>query len=347
MYKFDRLTVCLDMYGCPNRCRHCWLGVTPNGHMDETELKYAAEAFRPYTSELEIFDWYREPDYRDNYREMWELTKALSDVKTPHFELISYWRAARDESYIRWLKDMGVKICQLTLFGGEEKTDFYVGRKGAYGEVIRTIEVLLNNEIAPRIQVFINRDNIDELPKIEALIEELHLHERCAAFGAEFTAFVHQGTCDGENEKLYDIRVTEEDLAKIPSSLAKSTMKHFGKKTLKEVFGRSERELCAELKEDHSTKNFVEKSPVLYVDKSFDVYPNYTTPAPFWRLGNLKTDGAEKIIEIYAENRTLAQRTRLTVPLAELVRFGDPDSGRLFSRGDYILYLLNNYCRNM
>ena len=24
------LTICIDYYGCPNRCKHCWLGNLPN-----------------------------------------------------------------------------------------------------------------------------------------------------------------------------------------------------------------------------------------------------------------------------------------------------------------------------
>src|SRR5690554_6678343 len=90
------LTLCLDMAGCPNRCRHCWLGVTPNGNLADDDLAMVAAAFRPWVQTLEIVDWYREPDYQDQYRERWRLTSDLSDIKTPHFELMSFWRAARD-----------------------------------------------------------------------------------------------------------------------------------------------------------------------------------------------------------------------------------------------------------
>ena len=36
--KFNEITVCLDMYGCPNRCKHCWLGTTPNGNMSVEQI---------------------------------------------------------------------------------------------------------------------------------------------------------------------------------------------------------------------------------------------------------------------------------------------------------------------
>ncbi|MGI6376472.1 MAG: hypothetical protein ACOX3S_10785 [Anaerolineae bacterium] len=42
MSRIDRLVACLDMAGCPNRCRHCWLGVAPNGRLTRDDLCYLA-----------------------------------------------------------------------------------------------------------------------------------------------------------------------------------------------------------------------------------------------------------------------------------------------------------------
>lgn len=134
--KYKKITVCLDMYGCPNRCRHCWLGAQDNGNLTVQDLKDTAEAFRAFADTFEIFDWYREPDFRDNYKELWKLTEELSDRKTPHYELISFWRAVRDPEYIPWVASLGVRNAQLTLFGDEAATDYFIGRKGAYQEIL-------------------------------------------------------------------------------------------------------------------------------------------------------------------------------------------------------------------
>ncbi len=73
---------------------------------------------------------------------------------------------------------------------------------------------------------------------------------------------------------------------------------------------------------------------MLYIDREFFVYPNLTAPASYWCLGNLKRDGAEAVLECYKKNRSLAQRTRLEVPLCELVKScGDLDSKHLFRHG--------------
>lgn len=344
--KFKEITLCFDMYGCPNRCKHCWLGVTPNGNMTVSEVMDVAKQFKPYAECLQVYDWYREPDFRDNYREMYEFCNRVSDKPVEHFELASFWRLVRDGEYAGWLASLGVKAVQLTLFGGEAATDFYIGRKGAYQEILKAMEILIRHKISPRIQTFVNKNNIGELAHIESLIGALGLEERCRAFGGRFDFFLHQGSCDGENEKWYDVRVTPEDLAEIPPLLAEYTLSHFGRASLQEVFGETEQSLCEELGRDGGTASYVSDSPVFYVDKDFNVYPNITAPARHWCLGNLKGQGAEAVLANYRESRSPAQHTRLTVPLCEIVEAeGDRTSRRLFSRGDYIEFLLNRYCR--
>ena len=224
--KFEKLTICLDMYGCPNKCKHCWLGVTSNNNMSIKDLYFVAKEFRPFSNDFEIFDRYREEDFPDNYKELWDITTELSDNKTPHFENISYWRAVRDSDYIPWLYSLGVRAAQLTLFGNEETTDYFIGRKGAYREIIQTMNDLINNGIAPRIQVFIYKTNIAQLLDILKLIENKELEDKCSDFEKKFAFFLHQGSCGGENEQFYNDWITIDDIDKIPQKLLDFTLKH-------------------------------------------------------------------------------------------------------------------------
>ncbi len=343
MEKLKRITACLDMSGCPNRCSHCWLGHGPNPSLSEDDLRWTAEQFRPLAREFEIFDWYREPDFHPRYRERWNLRQELSTVCTPHFELLSYWRAVRDGGYLDWLNEQGIAAGQLTLFGGEKLTDSYVGRKGAYGEILKTIDGLLAREIVPRIQVFVNKETLPELPLVERLIQEMELEERCARFGKEFAAFVHTGSCDGANEAHYAQWVTPEDIGRIPPYLAQKTLAHFNAASLDEVFGRPEGELYRELAEDGSVRDLRSDEPVFYIDGNFNVYPNDSTPSPARCLGNLR-EGGKAIVERYLDNGSTAQRISATVPAKDMARAcGNPDSRRLFDKGDYWELLLNRY----
>lgn len=100
---FTSIMVCLDMFGCPNRCKHCWIGHSPNGNLTNDDLRFVAEKFRPFTNSLTVYDWYREPDYKDGYKERWNLCQSLSNTHEQHFELISVWRIVRDKEYAKWL----------------------------------------------------------------------------------------------------------------------------------------------------------------------------------------------------------------------------------------------------
>ena len=343
--RFRHMTVCLDMHGCPNRCRHCWLGHTPNGNMPLSALSETASAFRPFTDSLEMDFWYREPDYPDEYRDLWDLTVSLSDRKTPHFELISVWRLVRDPSYVLWLTERGVQAVQLTLFGGEAMTDRYTGRRGAYKEILEAMEILLAHQISPRIQTFLNQETIPELPFLEKLIQERKLEERCASFGGEFRFFLHQGSCDGANNNQYHIWITPDDLARIPETLLRHTYRHFGNDNPEDIFGKPESKWCMLLAGDSSVENLITDDPVFFVDHRYDVYPNITAPSPHWHLGNLKTDGAEAVLRRYIENKSTAQHIRATIPLGTIVQTcGNPTSRKLFTRGDFITLLLNRYC---
>jgi hypothetical protein len=127
---FQKLTLCLDMAGCPNRCRHCWLGHAGNGRLSVNNLRFVASAFRSHAKNLEIASWYREPDYSDDYKELWRLENELSDVRTvPHWELCSFWRMVRDAEYAPWLAALGVKAASLRCSVDARKLIFILGAK--------------------------------------------------------------------------------------------------------------------------------------------------------------------------------------------------------------------------
>lgn len=94
---------------------------------------------------------------------------------------------------------------------------------------------------------------------------------------------------------------------------------------MEEVLGQTEQALYYQLLADASTDDIVSEEPVFLADSRFNVYPNYESPSFLWRLGNLKEDGAGKMLECYAEKRSPAQHTLASVPTRELVKYcGNP-----------------------
>lgn len=108
-------------------------------------------------AELGFFSWWREPDYRDDYRELWELEQKLSSLgREQRFELLSTWRLARDETCAKWAATLPPKVCQITFFGMEDNTDWLMRRKGGFSDQILATDRCLEAGIAPRWQLFLS-----------------------------------------------------------------------------------------------------------------------------------------------------------------------------------------------
>ena len=317
-----QVNLVVDMHGCPNRCLHCWLGELPNQTMSDKDAEWIASLFRPYFKDLTFYSWLREPDFCSDYRKRWELDCSLSSKKPERFELASFYRIVRDPDYVSFLKEVGTKKVQLTFFGGEETTDKYVDRKGAYQELMKATKILLDHGIAPRWQFFINMENKDEiLPQLEI----------GKAMGVP-EIFVHEGSCDGNNAKLYGIRI-EKDA--IPEALIPYYLDYNSIST--------EAECYALLK--GSEKHYVPHNKdeiTLNITSDFNVYFNFTNPSPAWCLGNLKDDSIDDIVRRAAEENVPALALAKTMSLDKLVsKYGDPASNKVFSLEDYKMYLLN------
>ncbi len=333
------LVIAVDMYGCPNRCKHCWLGHMPNRKMETGSDEWIVDYFRPYFENIGYYSWLREPDFCEDYQKRWLKDIALSTGIVPErFELASFWRMVRDPQYVKFLKEVGVRTVQLTFFGLEKRTDKYVGRKGAFLELLQATEILLEHEIAPRWQAFIYQENREELVALLELSEELKLKERCKGFGAEFKFFVHAGGCGGENRKQYDIWIEKDSIPKelIPYYLDYEEL-------------LSEKECCELLKADDT--NYVphnEDDIVVYVANNYDVFFNFTHMSHEWKIGNLKTDKQEELIRRLVEEDISALNLARKITMRELIdRYGNVQSERAFYLSDYKEYLLDCYIKEV
>ena len=325
-----QLDLVVDMYGCPNRCLHCWLGHMPNVRMEEGADEFIVKKFSPFFDKIAFYSWMREPDFCDGYEKRWERDIALSKNALPQrFELASFWRIVRDEHYIPFLKRVDVRKVQLSFFGLEKTQDRYVGRRGAYDEVMKASDLLIENGVLPRWQCFINAENKDEILQIWEKAKDVR-RVRCPAL--EF--FVHEGSCAGENRKLYPIRIDKPD---IPQELIPA---YLGYDRLLE-----ERACVAALANDRSSPSFHnEDEIVIYVSNSFDLYFNFTNLTPPWVIGNLLTDPIKELINMIVSETSPALLRAKRTTWAELSdRYGDRTSKKAFSLNDYKEYLFNRY----
>ncbi len=325
------LNLVVDMNGCPNRCKHCWLGHMPNKKMSDEDALFIVDKFKDYFNQITFYSWLREPDYCSDYERRWQKDIDLSTgTKPQRFELASFYRLVRDPNYVKFLKKVGVKEVQLTFFGLKEYTDSFVGRQGAFKELLQATEILLENGMTPRWQAFINEENKQSIVELLHLIDQLKLKERCK----DFNFFVHEGSCDGENRKLYGIRIQKRHISEelIPYYL------DFNERL-------SESECYRHLID--STDHFVphnDKDITLNISAEFDVYFNFTEMSPVWKIGNLKKDDMKEIVRKILEEDIAPLREARRIPVSELVkRYGDSSSDKVFTLEDYQFYLLNTH----
>jgi len=338
-----KAAVQMDMHGCPNRCRHCYLGHHMNPDIPVDEFIRVAEQFREYKkngrtffSELIFCSWYREPDFPDNYRELWELENRLSTGNVPHFELTSIWRLARDPYYAPWLKELGVKTVQVTMFGTEKNTDFFTGRKGAYADILKVFDILLANGVAPRIQVFPFTTTLDDINRLVAVLHDIRLEERVKDLGREFTCFFNTLTPMGEGFKLMQIVLRKDDIRKLPDYLIEKTLKHYKKATVQE-FMKTEAELLTELLNDGNPLNDNPEITAFFIDGDYNVYPNCGEITGWWCLGNLKRDGVASVVENFFNRNTPGLKMNFETPVSYFARkYGNPDSDVLWVKSDLV-----------
>ena len=342
----DWVGVAVDIHGCPNRCRHCYLGAPPAPGLREERLREIVAEFRVAGRPLRVSAHIWEPDFSADYRHLHELENELGDLPSlrAEMELLSVWRLARDPDYAPWAHSIGVRVCQISFFGLEGATDWACRRRGAFRDALAATERLLAAGIRPRWQWFFTTRLPPDIPGLLALTEDLRLRERCEAAGGPFALFLNCPAPDGEGVHLEGLRPTMEDAARLPGPLREQSERHLGS-----ALGEAEGALIERLLHDQRpiapTEADVFSRPLwLLICGNEDVYANVGEMTPPWRLGNLREEGAGRIIAALEEDRPPGLQALRTVPVAQLAaQFGDRSSRRLYVESDLKSKLLRSH----
>ncbi len=336
-----RIGAAFDMAGCPNRCRHCWLGKGSNLALSEQDVRWGVSQFRDFIAEgnspvrnLSVSTYFREPDYRDDYRHLYDLEAELGDGKPERFELLSIWRLARDENYASWAKSVGPDTCQITFFGMRETNDWFYRRRGAFADALTATERLLDAGMKPRWQLFLTTKLLPELDDLLVLADKLNLVKRVRELGSEFQIFLTLPGPDGEAVKIEHLRPTADQVSDLPEDILASSRKHLEKETL----WRTEAELVSEIISAPEEKEELPEKLWFFVCGNWDVYANIGTLEPWWCLGNLKRDSVESIIRRYELDKVSGLKALFHQSPANLAgKYGNPDGQRIYSCRDSLL----------
>jgi MoaA/NifB/PqqE/SkfB family radical SAM enzyme len=337
----DRIGVALDMHGCPNRCRHCYLGYGNNRKMSDDDLRWAVAQFRHYLAEndtgiesLSVSSYFREPDFSDDYRHLYELEVELRDGPPESYELLSIWRLARDKEYAAWAKSVGHDTCQVSLFGMENTTDWFYRRRGAFHDALTATERLLDIGMKPRWQLFLTKKLLPEIDDFLRLVERLRLRERVREIGGGFQLFMQLPGPEHEGRKIEYLRPTAEEASSLPDEILKASKKHLGR----QVLWQTESKLYASITEDGAdlpkNENILSEpeSFWFFVMNNWDVYSNIGTLEPWWRLGNLKEDTVAIIMQRFEHDEIPGLDILYRYPPEKLAdEYGDPEGRKIYS----------------
>ncbi len=323
--------------------------------MTEDDLIWLLNLFRnfvkndestPFFEKVDAMTWFREPDFHPDYRRLHELEKELNDGFSYRFELLSIWRLARDEGYAKWAKEIGTKACQITFFGMQDNNDWFYRRKGSFRDNITATERLLDAGISPRWQLFLTKRIIPELPEILKLVDQMRLYERTEAIGGNFDIFLHTPAPDGEAWNIEHLRPTVSDLDLVPTELKECSEKYLG-----HPLGEPEGKLISKmLKEEPSFPSSYTYPDNLgfYITSQFDVFTNFGDLTPYWKLGNLRRNSLDSIINRFESNSIIGLWVTYSKSTVELAKnFGRHYGRRVYTPDDLKVRLARMCCQSL
>lgn len=333
----ESIGVAFDMAGCPNRCRHCWLGMGNNRTLSETDVRWGVAQFREFIQQadtpirtLAVSTHFREPDFRDDYRDLYKLEAELGDGKPSRFELLSIWRIARDKSYLPWAKSVGPDTCQITFFGMQKTTDWFNCRTGAFADALVATERLLDQGMKPRWQIFLTTKLLPELDDL------LALQEKITGSYDEFKMFLNLPGPEGEARKLEHLRPTINQVTDLPENLLTASRRYLEKAAI----WRTEEELIPEIITTPCAQEELPEKLWFLICSNWNVFANVGTLEPWWCLGNLKADSVETILKRYENNEVPGLKTLHHPSPAYLVKeFGNANGLKIYSSRDDLLAL--------
>ncbi len=89
--------------------------------------------------------------------------------------------------------------------------------------------------------------------------------------------------------------------------------------------------------EEHNPLNDDPGIPAFFIDSDFNVYPNCGELTGWWRLGNLRQDGVETVIETFLNRNTPGLRMNYETPVRYFARkYGNPESDILWAKSDLV-----------
>jgi len=161
---------------CNLRCIHCYSNshsATASEELDTAQAKDFIEDLAAFGAPVLLFSG-GEPLLRHDLYELAEYATKLGMRA-----VISTNGTLLDKENTQRLKDIGLSYIGISLDGLEKTHDFFRGKKGAFLNSLRGIELCKQAGIKVGVRFTVNKHNIADVPAIFALIESAAIDRLC------------------------------------------------------------------------------------------------------------------------------------------------------------------------
>jgi len=175
----------------------------------------------------------------------------------------------------------------------------------------------------------------------------MNLEKRVRDIGGEFEIFIHTPGPDGEAWNIEHLRPDVDVISQIPNYLVEKTKAHSGTSSVEETFGYAENNLIEQLLNDSQPYAWQPEHLAFMVTSDLDVFSNIAELTPWWRLGNLKTDGIGEIMRRFENDETEGMYAHFHIPISTLVdTYGQRDSRKIYKISDLKSRLVRQWAQS-
>ena len=203
---------------CANRCRYCLLsyngcvsGVAPERAMDYAR-RFAAwlRENRPEVSFL--FGW----GYSMEHPKLFDMIRCARELdcitgQFLQFDGMDFRTGPELETFLRDLKNAGIRVIDLTFYGSEEYHDRFAARKGDYRLMMDTLRAANRVGMDVSVSIPLTRENLGQL---EELFFDLSRYET-----VRVACFIPHA--EGRGASLDPVRLTVDDWESLPRGSSK------------------------------------------------------------------------------------------------------------------------------
>lgn len=294
----------INSSGCLTKCQHCWAQSKPFEHMALSDVVEILSKMKEYLAgrpefDLMPFPMFEELAHPETVAQMklfrkYGMTNEAMATSGIALAVRPDWKEILDS-----IKELEIPCVVLSFHGLGATHDRAVSRKGAFEELKLALERIRSAGIDIQFNVFITKDNIDEIPKlINEVIVPDNAHEWIVICFARYNA-------TSRGRKYEQIRADYADVEKISSTLAiycgDGETAPDEKKFLSEIKAYTEAELVKQAlslsyEERKKYKPGFMNGIWLVADQNFDLYTgkgNYLSA----HHGNIKKDDFSDIMD--------------------------------------------------